>query len=437
MRLRSSRWLAAITCVVALLEPAAESAARRQRAGRRAHRPSRPPAPSREIRPPSLARASAASVEEHVHIRRADTLGTILAARGLGAAEVRPWLDAAAVVFDLRALRPRRGLTLRFERATRRLEAVRYEIDDRTQLVVERTPDGLRARRTTLPYFVEVKGAAGVIERGLREDARDAGVPDRVVSALADIFGWELDLATDLRPGDQFRVLYENTWQAGERTAEPGNVLGADIVVRGRRLTAVFFEDDDGHGAYYRPGGGALSRDFLRYPLEFTEITSPFSLFRSHPILRMRRPHLGVDFAAPSGTPVRAVASGTVQAAGWLRQLGQAVRIEHRGGLESLYGHLERIAPGVREGGPVEQSEVIGYVGATGLATGPHLHFATYRDGEYVDPLRLTAGPQPSVPDGARRAFERVEGLVRRQLAALPVTANSRTVSLSTSRSTE
>jgi murein DD-endopeptidase MepM/ murein hydrolase activator NlpD len=126
-----------------------------------------------------------------------------------------------------------------------------------------------------------------------------------------------------------------------------------------------------------------------------------------------------------------------VRAAGWIRQLGRSVRIEHAGGLESLYGHLQRIAPEITQDARVEQGQVIGYVGATGLATGPHLHFATYRDGEYVDPLGLAAGPQANVPDLARRAFERVETLVRRHLAALPLTANPRTVSLSTFRNLE
>jgi murein DD-endopeptidase MepM/ murein hydrolase activator NlpD len=354
----------------------------------------------------------------------------------VGAREARPWLDAAARVFDVRRLRPRRALTLRFERPSRRLLALRYEIDSRTQLVLERTESGIRARRTSLPYFVEVKGAAGVIARGLREDALEAGVPERVVSALADIFGWDLDVS-ELRTGDEFRVLYENTWQIGELDPEPGNVVGAELVAGGHRVTAVFFEDEDGRGAYYRPDGSAVSRELLRYPLAFTEITSLFSMVRRHPILRVRRPHLGVDFAAPAGTPVRAVAGGVIDSAKWVRQLGRAVRIAHAGGLESLYGHLTRFAAGIVPGTRVEQGQVIGYVGATGLATGPHLHFATYRDGEYVDPLTLTSGAQARVPEATRRSFERVQTAVRHHLASLPLTANAFTVSLSNFRELE
>ncbi len=382
-------------------------------------------------KPVSPATGTRGAAEEHVHVRRGDSLTHILAARGVSRAEAAPWLEAASEVYDLRRLRPRRGLSLRFDKATHALEAIHYEIDDRSLLVLERTPEGIvQAQRTVLPYFTEVKGLAVSIERGLREDAADSGMPPRVISELADIFGWEMDLEKDLRPGDEFRVLYENIWQAGRARAEPGKVLGAEIMANGRPTTAVFFEDTDGRGGYYRPTGDPLSRTFLRYPVEFTEITSDFSLGRRHPILRVQRPHLGVDFAAPVGTPVRAVAGGTISHSGWASQLGRCVRIDHAGSLESSYGHLARIVPGLDPGEAVERGQVIGYVGATGLATGPHLHFALHRDGVYVNPLSLTAAPDEAVPEPARNAFEKMQTAITRQLAALPLTANPSTVSL-------
>ena len=419
--------LAALACAVALLEPALAGAAGPPRPARKAQ-----DRPARRTRSAVHDAGARGIAEEHVHVRRGDTLESLLAAHGVGVAEARPWIAAATAVYDLRRLAPRRGLTLRFDRATHALEAIRYEMDERSLLVLERTAGDIHAARAPLPYFTEVKGVAGRIERGLREDATGAGVPARVVSELADVFGWELDLASDLRPGDEFRVLYENTRQAGEAAAEPGDVIGAEINARGWELTAVFFEDDDGHGAYYRPSGEPLSREFLRYPLEFTEITSEFSPLREHPILRCPRPHLGVDFAAPPGTPVRAVASGTVVEAGWVHQLGRSVRVEHSGGLRSVYGHLRRIADGVREGMAVERGQVIGYVGSSGLSTGPHLHFALDRGGEYVDPLKLTAAPGPRLPEPARRLFDRVQKAVTRQLATLPRGGSPLTVSLST-----
>ena len=381
------------------------------------------------MRAPRGTRGSAA---EHLHVRRGDTLEAILAERGIGTAEARPWLAAAARVYDLRRIHPRRGVNLTFDRATHALEAIRYQIDGRTLLVLEAQDDGtIAARRELLPYFVEVKGVAGRIERGLREDTVESHVPARIVSDLADIFGWDVDVAGDLRPGDEFRVVYEDIWQTGGARPEPGNVLGAEIVSRGRATTAVFFEDADGNGGYYRPSGEALSRTFLRYPLEFTEITSDFSLLRRHPILHIFRPHLGVDFAAPRGTPVRAVADGMVSFAGRLKELGRCVRIGHAGALTSCYGHLSGIAPGVQVGAAVKRGQLIGYVGATGLATGPHLHYALDRDGEYVDPLALTGAIEQPVPASARRTFERVQAEMIRQLAALPEMAHPLTVTLS------
>ncbi len=405
-------------------------AARRRRPHPRL-RAARPHPPVARAEPPPRHPGETTDREEHVHLKRGDTLESVLAARGVDPADARPWLILAGSVYDLRRLHPRQGLTLRFDRATHTLDTVKYEIDDHALLVLERTPNGISARRAALPYFTEVKGAAGRIERGLREDATDAWVPGNVVSELAEIFGWELDVATDLRAGDEFRILYENIWQTGDIHPEAGKVLGAEIITSGRPITAVFFEDPDGHGGYYRPSGDPLSRDLLRYPVEFTEISSEFSLLRLHPILHRNRPHLGVDFAAPSGTPVRAVASGVISFEGWVKQLGRCVRIDHADALASTYGHLARIASGIKAGASVERGQVIGYVGASGLATGPHLHFALHRDGEYVDPLAVTASLGPRIPDLERRQFERVQSVVTRQLALLPETMRPLTVSLS------
>jgi len=378
---------------------------------------------------PTAQRDARGIAEAHVHVRRGDTFVGLLIARGVGPSDAHRWARAAAGAFDLRRLTPKRGPSLRFDRATQSLETVRYEIDDHSHLLLERTPEGIRAERGGLPYITELKGIAGVIERGLHADASEAGLPLPIVSELADIFGWDLDLDNDLRPGDEFRVLYENTWQAGAARSEPGHVVGAEIVTNGASLTAVFFEDVDGRGSYYRPNGDPMSRQFLRYPVEFTEITSQFSLLRRHPVLRVKRPHLGVDFAAPVGTPVRAVSSGTVSYSGWLAGMGRCVRLDHVREITSAYAHLSRVAAGVRAGAAVEQGQVIGYVGASGLATGPHLHFEMHRDGTYVDPLALTGQADARLEPAARRVFERVQAAITRQLSTLPLDGNPTSVS--------
>ena len=372
------------------------------------------------------------TVDEHIHVRKGDTVENILAARGIGITEAREWIAATADVFDLTKIRPRHGLTLRFDRETHALESLRYEVDQRKLIVAEQAGEGITARLEDLPYFVEVKGIAGTIKRGLRDDTVAAGVPARIAADLADIFGWDVDVEAGLHPGDEFRVIYENIWQVGMPAPQAGKVLAAELVVGGKKQTAVLFENVDGEGGYYAPGGEAVSRTFLRYPVEFTEISSEFSLDRFHPIRRQWRPHWGVDLAAPHGTPVRAASKGVVSVSGWETGLGNTVRITHASGIASTYGHLTAAAPAVVAGASVERGQVIGYVGSTGLSTGPHLHYELTRDGGHVDPLEFTCDREPSIAATLVKQFERAKKEVVRQLAEIPRTREPTSLSLST-----
>jgi murein DD-endopeptidase MepM/ murein hydrolase activator NlpD len=372
------------------------------------------------------------TVDEHLHVRKGDTVENILAARGIGITEAREWIASTADVFDLTKIRPRHGLTLRFDRETHVLESLRYEVDQRNLLVAEQVGENITARLEDLPYFVEVKGIAGRIEHGLREDTIAAGVPARIAADLADIFGWDVDVENGLRTGDEFRVIYENIWQVGMPAPQAGKVLAAELVVGGKRQTAVLFEDADGQGGYYAPTGQAISRDYLRYPVEFTEITSQFSLDRLHPISGQRRPHWGVDLAAPHGTPVRAAANGVVTVSGWESGLGKTVRIGHMRSVDSTYGHLSAIAPAIVPGAQVERGQVIGYIGSTGLSTGPHLHYELARDGEHVDPLEFTCDREPAIEFHLVKQFERSQREVTKQLASIPSTRQPTSLSMST-----
>lgn len=357
-------------------------------------------------------------IDEHIHLAKGDTLVGVLAGRGLSTPEAYAWSKAASQVYDVRRMHPRRGITLRFESDTRKLRAIRYEIDDQTLLVVESRGDRLEARREALPYVTEIRGVAGTIQRGLWQDVVDAGAPVEVAAALSEVFGWEFDFE-QLQEGDEFRVLYENIWQVGSKTPNVGKVVAASLESGGRSVTALLHEDEDGHGGYYTADGRALGRYFLRYPVEYTKISSTFSYRRFHPILRRRRPHLGVDFAAPRGTPVHAAADGKIVEAGWEGGLGRSVRVDHADGYRTTYGHLSRIAGSLRAGRPVRRGQVIGYVGSTGLSTGNHLHYEVERDGQHVDPLALKSLGATTVPDDERPIFERVRRLVTQQLALL------------------
>jgi len=357
-----------------------------------------------------------------VHVERGDTFVGLLTLAGLDGIDAHEWTRATTTVFDPRRLQPGHGLTLRFASADRELLQIRYELDGRTLLVVERTRDELTARREKLPYIAEVRGVAGEITQGLWQDVTDAGAPPEVASQLADIFGWDIDFSR-LQIGDSFRVLYENIWVVGARHGAPGKVIGADLVSGGETITAVLFEHEDGRGGYYRPDGKSLGRMFLRYPVEYNRISSSFTHRRFHPILHRYRPHLGVDFAAPRGTPVRAAANGRVSTAGWLRGLGRTVRVDHADGLRSTYGHLNRIASAVRNGRPVKRGQVVGYVGSTGLATGAHLHYAVEHNGKYVNPLSLRGMAADPVMSNQRRAFKQQRDEVTGKLARLAGTS--------------
>jgi murein DD-endopeptidase MepM/ murein hydrolase activator NlpD len=354
----------------------------------------------------------------HVHLERGDTLVGVLGKHGVDVAEAHAWATAAADAYNVRHMRPGQGLSLRFKALSRQLIEIRYEIDGRSLLVVERTPDGLAGRREVLPYVTETRGIGGEITHGLWQDVVDAGAPPEVAAQLVDILGGDIDFSR-LQPGDEFRVLYENIWIVGAKEGMAGKVVGAQFTSGGTEVTAVLFEDADGRGGYYRPDGQAVGRHFLRYPLEFSRISSTFTHRRFHPVLQRYRPHLGIDFAAPRGTPVRATADGRVTTAGWLSGLGRTVRIDHRDGLRSTYGHLNGIASRVKHGVSVKRGQVIGYVGSTGLATGPHLHYAMQRKNTYVNPLSLRGMSADPVSPGSRRGFMRVRDTVTVQLARL------------------
>ncbi len=219
------------------------------------------------------------------------------------------------------------------------------------------------------------------IDRSFHDAAIRAGMPARIIDNFVDM-DWDLDFSSDLRPGDTFKVIFEEFRHDG-KILEYGQILAAEIVNRGKIFTLFSLARAYGRDEAFH----ITSRPFLRYPLQFTRISSVFTDARLHPILQRVRPHHGVDFAAPLGTPVRAVAGGKVIHAGWYGGFGNCIRIDHPGPYDSFYAHLRRVAKGLKTGTTVERGQVIGYVGATGLATGPHLHFALFRDGNYINPL--------------------------------------------------
>ena len=257
---------------------------------------------------------------------------------------------------------------------------------DRT-LVLDRTGNDLSCTEKPLPLETRIQTRRGVIRSSLFATADEIDLPDAVAIQLAEIFGAEIDFHTDLRRGDVFSAVYEAVSHNGHEV-KAGRVLAAEFVNDGVSRRAIWYDDGNGVSGYYTPEGHSLKKTFLRSPLEFSRISSGFSI-RFHPILQDWRAHKGVDYAAPIGTNVRATANGTVEFIGQQRGYGNFIVLRHHDQYTTAYGHLSGFASGLRQGSRVEQGDIIAYVGRTGWATGPHLHYEFRIADVHQDPLSV------------------------------------------------
>ncbi len=259
--------------------------------------------------------------------------------------------------------------------------------DDRV-LVVNRDDEGYSASIEDIPFEVRTRTISGVIESSLYETFIEMGEDPLISASLSEVFAWQIDFNTDLRKGDNFRAIVEEKIYEGKHPVL-SRIVAARMSNQGRALVGVRFEDPDGHVDYYDPDGKSVKRKFLRSPLRYTRVSSRFSTRRYHPILKIYRPHLGVDYAAPAGTPVVSVGDGVVITAGWNGGFGRYVKIRHNSIYKTSYGHLSRYARGIKKGTRVKQGQVIGYVGSSGLATGPHLDYRLTKHGRFLNPLKV------------------------------------------------
>jgi len=255
-----------------------------------------------------------------------------------------------------------------------------------------------------IPLTRSVHMATGAISSSLFASTDAAGLPDSIATQVAEIFSGEVDFHRDLRRGDRFAVVYEMYYHGGQ-PIRSGRVLAAEFVNNGRVYRATWYEDSTGRGSYYTPEGKSLRKAFLRSPLEFSRVTSAFSM-RFHPILKQWRQHKGVDYAAPAGTRIRATADGVVEFVGQKNGYGNTVILRHPNGITTLYAHMKGFASGIRRGARVEQGQTIGYVGATGWATGPHLHYEFHVNGVHRNPLKVTMPSSNPIPASEMRAFQ-------------------------------
>ena len=337
-------------------------------------------------------------------IRRGDTVATILSRLGVTDAEAMNYLLQARSVRSLYRLIPGRSVHA-VTTGDGRLEELSYLNADGKRLLVKRTPEGFAATESTPEYEHRIMQTSGTIEYSLFGATDAAGIHENVAIQLADIFSSDVDFTRDLRAGDRFAVVYEANYFEGEFIGI-GRVIAAEFTNQGKTYRAVYFEDNKGHGGYYGPDGKNVRKAFLRSPLAFSRITSRYSNHRFHPILQKWRAHRGIDFGAPTGTPVHATASGSVRFAGRKGGYGNLIELRHANGYGTRYAHLSRIAKGIRPGARVDQGEIIGYVGETGLASGPHLHYEFLVNGTQRDPLKLALPPGPPITPALRDAFE-------------------------------
>ena len=354
-------------------------------------------------------------------VSRNATLGSMLR-EALSPSGVHTIVEAARPVYDLARLSVGHPFGVTFG-PDGLVAAFTYGIDELRTLQVTRRDGAYAAEVLTREYEVRPSVVHGLITSSLYGAVSDAGEDDQLAVDLAEIFAWDVDFNTELRTGDSFRVAVEKMYLDG-RFARYGRVLSAELVRGTRVVRALWFDSQNGPG-YYTPEGNPMRKAFLRSPLKFSRVSSGFTHARFHPILKTMRPHLGVDYAAPMGTPVRASGDGVVTRAGWDRGYGKTVKMRHPNGYETLYGHLSRI--NVKPGQRVAQAEIIGAVGSTGMSTGPHLDYRMIKNGTFIDPRALKSPPAEPITRAERGAFEAER---MRQLAVLGTSAPASTAAL-------
>lgn len=357
-------------------------------------------------------------------LKRGETLEAALVRSGVDRGDAAGMVAVLRGSADMRRLKPGERVTVARETEGGPVEVTWWRsASERYELRLE--DRRWTARVVRIPVDTRVVALAGQLQDSLFASMERLGESAALTAKLVTLFEWDFDFAADSLPGDRFRLLVEKRY-AGDTFVGYGSILIAQYGSVGRAaLTSVAFEDADGQIAYYDRSGRSVKKMFLRAPLDFTRVTSGFSHARHHPILGGLHPHLAVDYGAPVGTPVRAVADGLVEAAGWNGGYGLSITVRHARGYSTMYNHLSQI--GIRRGERVRQREVIGRVGSTGLSTGPHLDYRVSKNGTFVNPLNEKFIPGAPVPPHRHELFQaRVASLLERLEGEAPFPAAAR-----------
>ncbi|MEO8331726.1 MAG: peptidoglycan DD-metalloendopeptidase family protein [Gallionella sp.] len=339
-------------------------------------------------------------------VQRGDTVAELLSRLNIEDAVASQYLRSSAETESFRKLAVGKEIQAETS-ATGGLITLRYLSNNGEQILIDKQNDSFKA--SALPAQLEKRlfVRTGEIKTNLYAAADAAGMPEAAANQLYELFSGDIDFHHDLRVGDKFTAVYEMTYHNGA-LLNTGRILSAEFINQGHVYRAVYFQMDEQHGDYFTPEGKSVRKAFLRSPIEYSRVSSGFTNSRFHPILNKWKAHKGVDFAAPTGTRVKATADGVVTFVGKENGYGNLIKIKHQGRYSTVYGHLSRFAIGLHRGQRVAQGDLIGYVGMTGLATGPHLHYEFKIDSQHHNPMRVALPDAKPISTAYQAAFQSV-----------------------------
>ena len=348
-----------------------------------------------------------------VTVRAGQSLADIFEENDLSPADLQRALNSQNDASALRHIHP--GDEFAFVKdANGGLVMMRFDRGDAARVTLRFTPEAVTETVDERAIERRTQVGHGVLTRSLYEAGAQAGMSDTMIWKLANAFGYDIDFAQDLREGDSFSVIYDDVYREGEHLHD-GDIIAATFINQGKRYTAIRYTNEKGESMYYSEDGRPLRKAFLRTPVEFTRISSMFSVGRMHPILGYMRAHQGVDYAAPTGTPIRSAGDGKIVFRGWKSGYGNFVIVQHNAHISTAYGHMSAFA-NEKLGQHVSQGQVIGYVGMTGLATGPHLHYEFRVDGQHRNPLTVTLPKEEPLPPSQLALFKQKSGALLAKL---------------------
>lgn len=355
-------------------------------------------------------------------INPGDTFTQLAVGAGLATDTAMAIIERSKDIYDLASIRAGRELAFMFSAIDNRFQKLVYQVNTEQEFIVESvekegSPAEWQADLVAIPYEIKQKEIEAVIDASLYETFLVNNWDIRLGLALAEVFAWQIDFAADIQKGDNFKMIFEERYRDGIYVM-PGKILAVSFSNAGKVFRGYYFSETDlAEGApaesanqrskagYYDENGNSLQKVFLKSPLQYKYVSSGFSYGRYNPILKQVSPHRAIDYAANPGTPAVAVGDGTVIQAGWNGDYGISVTIRHNDTYKTVYGHFQSLAKGVKVGAKVEQGQVIGYVGSTGLTTGPHLHYEMHKFGAYVNPFYVEVPPGQPITDEDRAAF--------------------------------